>query len=503
MMAVTKEVTEFERTGFVPIGRKDLAPYRMTIPFDWRADPYKDANWCFQLHTLRYLAVYLRAYEATGDMGHLHALLAWFRDWWNASKVDGAKYAWYDMSAGIRAEKIYDLASVMRRDGVDMPSWFDEMVCMHLEVMLEDGFMKTNHNHGLFVAHGLSCLAELLDPERRERVLRRVDGVLGMILASQFDENHVHKEHSPHYHHLVLKSLIAFQKKNVCGGRPILDGYIDGARSVAPNLYLPDGREIPFGDTDNVVVPAGEAAAGSDSGMRLWCRSGYAVYKHEASYFCMTNNFNSSSHKHWDNLSFIYGVAGQDILMDPGKYKYENSSTRAKVVASDSHNTVCLRGKVWDGMSLNRHSIALQGKMVDDFFMISGVMCLTVDKLLYKIRRQVIGNDRYLIVNDFMDSEDKDVIASSRFNVHRSAAIEHRTENSIVFRLDRGFVKLVFKSDLRQPEKCYDIERIPVSYEYGSFENSMSVVVYFRASNSVNVRYGSALLGDDEVGDPA
>ncbi|VDM17683.1 unnamed protein product [Wuchereria bancrofti] len=290
----------------------------MRIPFDWEVDPYSDANWCFQLQTLRYLMVYLSAHKSTGKTEYLWSMMEWFEDWWGWARERPSSNAWSDMATGIRAEKIYHLATQMKRAKIKLPAWFVEMIMEHVRVIRTKGFVRLNHNHGLFAVHGLRCLAEHLGPGLRATVIGNCDAMIEELIINQFDENYVHKEHSPHYHHLVLRSLIKWKKTGLYDHVQILDEYIRGAKIISGYLYLPDGREVPFGDTDNNKYRLSEVELPVSEDNIFWCESGYAVYKNYDSYLCVTNNYHSLAHKHWDNLSFIYGVAGHDILVDPG-----------------------------------------------------------------------------------------------------------------------------------------------------------------------------------------
>lgn len=136
----------------------------MSKPFDWRVDPYDDSKWCFQLQTLRYLMIYHSAYRETGNEEYFLSLIDWFGDWWSSAKSIPGFYTWHDMATGIRAEKIHQLAQEIKASGIKKPVWFDEMIQAHVRVLRKKGFIRLNHNHGLYAVHGLRCLAEHLGP---------------------------------------------------------------------------------------------------------------------------------------------------------------------------------------------------------------------------------------------------------------------------------------------------------------------------------------------------
>ncbi len=477
-MNYAREVFLFEDKGFVPIQRPDLDPYRMELPFDWGVDPYKDPNWCFQLHTLRYLMVYLSAYKETKDNTYLSKLLGWFHDWWDWANKNTTEFLWHDMATGIRSEKIYQLVKELNANHIATPMWVRDMILQHVKVLREPGFIRVNHNHGLYAIHGLRCLAELLGPGMKVNVLALCYQDFEKIVKNQFDENYVHKEHSPHYHHLVLDSLMRYKKTKLYDDLDLLDKYIDGASDVARNLFLPDGREIPFGDTD-YEFPR-EVAGDVDPKLRVWNESGYVVAKEGLSYICMINNFNSGVHKHWDNLSLIYGIKGNDILVDPGKYKYTNDDLRGMVVSSSSHNTVNIDGFSWGAKSLIRRSLFLDARKESRGVVVEGGMAINFNNKIINIKRKVEYYDGELVVLDEVLNKD-DCCVYSRFNFHKDFELNFQGDGRLILG-KKGFLVEVSVEQVEDgghfESARYELEEMPISYRYGSCEKSISIKVF-------------------------
>lgn len=478
-MSFVRDVALFEEQGFVPIQRPDLKPYRMEMPFDWGANPYNDSNWCFQLHTLRYLMIYLSAYRESKEDKYLVNLLSWFHDWWSWAKENEAEFLWHDMATGIRAEKIYQLAMELSENQISLPEWMREMVLEHVRVLREPGFIRINHNHGLYAIHGLRCLAELLGPGMKVNVVNLSYKNFEKIVKNQFDDNYVHKEHSPHYHYLVLDSLKRYKKTKLYDGLDMLEQYIAGAEGVAAHLCLPDGREIPFGDTDYEYPRKDQQAA--EASLSVWCESGYAIVKNGLSYLCMTNSFNSGVHKHWDNLSLIYGVKGVDVLVDPGKYKYTSDSLRDLIVSSESHNTVNVNGFLWGARNLIRKSLFLKAERSLDVVAVESGMDINLNSDIVRIGRKVVYFDDELIVFDTVLGQEE-YGAYSRFNFHKDFSVKYKDNNKIVFERN-DFVIEVLISKGRGGDECegsgFELESMPISYEYGSCEESISLKIFF------------------------
>ena len=488
-MSAVKKVEEFEAVGFVPVKRPDIPPYPMFKPFDWLADPYNDPNWCFQLQTLRYLMIYQSAYRETGNEDYLLSLIDWFGDWWSSAKSSPGSYTWHDMATGIRSEKIHQLAQEIKASEIKKPVWFDEMIQAHVRVLRKKGFIRLNHNHGLYAVHGLRCLAEHLGPGMKKNVLSYAYSCFEKIIKNQFDENYVHKEHSPHYHHLVLRSLKDYRKMGLYDSLNVLDEYIEGAEKVAPNLYLPDGREIPFGDTDNneLIVSENTPLCEIES---LWCASGYAVYKKEQSYLCMTNSFNSQVHKHWDNLSFIYGEKGRDILVDPGKYKYSSDSIRQSVLSSCCHNTVTLEKHGWSGRCLQKNSLFIEAERCLSGVVFNAGMVLDLKKTSIRISRRLCYSHDGLEVIDKAVFDGASEKLVSTFVFHKDIEIIEKNETGFIISSGGLVAGIFFDSDAAsgKNEPAYQIKKIPVSYAYGSYVDSFSAKVFFHSLLVTRVR---------------
>lgn len=477
-MSAVKKVEEFEAVGFVPVKRPDIPPYPMSKPFDWRVDPYNDSNWCFQLQTLRYLMIYQAAYRETGNEEYFLSLIDWFGDWWSSAKSRPGSYTWHDMATGIRAEKIHQLAKEIKASGIKKPVWFDGMIQAHVRVLRKKGFIRLNHNHGLYAVHGLRCLAEHLGPGMKKNVLGYTYSCFEKIIKNQFDENYVHKEHSPHYHHLVLRSLKEYKKTGLYDSLTVLDEYIEGAEKVAPNLYLPDGREIPFGDTDN-QEPLSAALSKTPANETVWCASGYAVYKKKDRYLCLTNSYNSSVHKHWDNLSIIYGDVGVDVLVDPGKYKYTNDKIRKSVISSVCHNTINFDEDGWGAGCVDPSSLSTTVSRGDTKIFFDAAMTVRKGCLNLSVSREVeVFKSGVLIKDRALEKQGVGQLTSS-FVFDQAAKVISSSVDAVEMEIRGVRFKLDFLTDFEKNRAVYEVGLSPVSYSYGSYVNSLNIKVFF------------------------
>lgn len=305
------------------------------------------------------------------------------------------------------------------------------------------------------------------------------------VIKNQFDENYVHREHSPHYHHLVLKSLKEYKRTGLYNCSNFLDKYIEGAEKIAPILYLPDGREIPFGDTDNQEVKEVKDAEnwGQSEDRTLWCSSGYAIYKERNRYLCLTNSYNSRIHKHCDNLSIIYGDAGRDVLVDPGKYKYSDDEIRRLITSAACHNTINVEPHGWTLRDLNPRSLSTEVFECNGRVFFEAAMQIKMNSLCLAFGREieVLAGGIY-IKDKALGNHSGDRLASS-FIFSGAARIESRSMRALIIDIDGVCFEFEVRTDIDNGiDFVYEVESCPVSHSYASYMKTLQIKVYFHSA---------------------
>ena len=167
-------------------------------------------------------------------------------------------------------------------------------------------------------------------------------------------------------------------------------------------MVLPNGRMANLGDTDyrrlrqkdfvltrspllEYALSAGESGQATSQRLGVFPESGLAVLRsgwpgpesfEQASYLAQQAAFHSRTHKHADDLSFIWYDRGTEILIDAGRYGFlgrtETGSDlrnggfwysdpkRIYVESTHSHNTVEI-----DGMSFDRRKSPPYGSAIE------------------------------------------------------------------------------------------------------------------------------------------
>lgn len=210
--------------------------------------------------------------------------------------------------------------------------------------------------------------------------------LLAQSSRDDFLEDGVHCELSTDYHCLVLKNylnVVRLARLNAIELPATLHEGIRGALKFALHVHRPDG-EIPAlsdGDSRSFLAliaqgaelypdlpeapqlryvatggregraPAGRLAPFAASGY-VTLRSGWGEngvpFRDEQFLVLDAGPFGAGNHGHFDALSFELAAFGQALIVDPGRYTYDESGEvnwRARFRVTSAHNTVVVDGK--------------------------------------------------------------------------------------------------------------------------------------------------------------
>lgn len=356
--------------------RKDLDAYRFDGAVDWRADPFGDANWRFQLQALRGIDPLLLAYEREGDVEALEVAadvaLQWLAAHPSAPQkkpyTDGRSMAWQDMATGLRALRLAYLVQEARQGSLaltsDQRAALVEGVQRHVDILSRPDFFKSG-NHGIFIAHGLMAACRVLPndaPCQEARAYAR--DRMASLVVSQFNADGGHAEHSPTYHGFVFRTfeqvlstdwyqLDAEPKARLDKARDVY-GWLADANGDYPNVG--DSERVPNRRATQALPPqAGCARRGADEraacyGAQYLPDTGYAVLRTapnvaqgDRTSFFFTCGRHSGTHKHADDLSFEFMAKGVYVIVDGGKYLYADDPLRQHLLSRAAHSTLQLR----------------------------------------------------------------------------------------------------------------------------------------------------------------
>ena len=365
----------------------------LDAPVEWETVVADDRSLQFHLHSWAPLAPALSGFDNTREGKYVRSALALALDWVQRYPSTDAPspFAWYDMAVGIRAWRLGYLLDVAARSTSVSDAVVRELVrsvLLHQEVLADELRFPAHSNHGLYFAAGEAALA-LRFPElpgmeaSRDRARRRLE----RLVHEQFTAEGVHREHSPGYQWMVLGTLEGLLSAGLLEAGDHR-ATLDRIQETMAWFVLPDGHLAMFGDTDRLrlsdvdwpharsdalrfVLTEGREGQPPAEITRGFPASGYVVFRSEwlqaiddapgGSYLAQTCAFHSRTHKHADDLSFIWYDRGHEILIDAGRYGYLGRTepgsdqwkdgfwyadpNRIHVESTRAHNTVEIDGR--------------------------------------------------------------------------------------------------------------------------------------------------------------
>lgn len=365
--------------------RTDTPPFALALPIDWNADPYRDANWRSQLHMLRLIDPFLRAHEEQPGGGWLRLSLDIVLDWHRHLVAHGRqqRLAWRDMMVGTRALRLSHLLERVRAGELDATPHearsLAELAALHVRELTAPGFFRYT-NHTVWDLHGLTALVRAAWPDDDQRLTSWMDAIgrrLDRLVDLQFDEHGVHRENSPQYHAVVrsmFDALLASRWYERCSTR--LVPVLQRARTLQHWMSMPDGRSIPIGDSDGrpPTASALPAPKRTQAPIEVLDHSCYGFVRQvrdaaagDWSVFAMKAGFDLPGHKHEDVLSYVWSESGCDIVVDSGKYAYDDTPMRRYMRSNRAHNLVEFDGHDSDVHPGHRTGHCLQAVIEHDW----------------------------------------------------------------------------------------------------------------------------------------
>ncbi|MCL2085228.1 MAG: heparinase II/III family protein [Oscillospiraceae bacterium] len=367
---------------------KTPEPVRFQDGIDWHFNPGGDPEWTYAFSRHSFLLTLAKAYALTGEARYVRHYSALIADWIkNVPLTEEAKATvWRPIEAGVRCENWLKSMNMIRaalpRETLQK---MDEGLHVHAEYLARShgGFQRLS-NWGVLQDRGLFLAgAHLGEAGYIELSLERLNDNLRL----QVLPDGIHWEQSPQYHAEVLQCLMLVIKAAGLLGIRLPGGFADTAHRMAAALALwikPNGRLLCQSDSDDVdardtLVTAAvcfndasfKAVAGSEIfECNIWNLSAHEIEKYRAMQtprlklahtafehsgnYILRDGFNflhmrcgclGSGHGHADLLHIDLFAHGEDILMDGGRYNYQDIPERQLLKSPAGHNTVTVDGE--------------------------------------------------------------------------------------------------------------------------------------------------------------
>ncbi len=397
--------------------------WNFSLPINWAADPFNDLNWRYELNKLVMIDPYLAKFEKEQDKDAFRSAVAIILDWqdFHQIKQQQSSVSWLDMVSGQRAARLaYVIGQAELQPDLLNKELMQRLISLsdfHVKRMQGPGFMPDD-NHGIFDALGLTALCQTLDElaacsEAEAKARRRMREIFFL----QFAKDGGHKEHSPLYHFFAVYAFNQVFATGLFDDDEQINKRRKLAAGLQPWFLDATGRSPAIGDSERTIAYVGAGlncapSVQSCTKTRLLDKSGYGIVKtvsankEQQSSLIMTCSFHSYIHKHLDELSFEWAENGNLILVDSGKYAYDQNSMRSYMLSRKAHNTVSfakekflLNKKQFPGncmvsLDAEQYPIKLQGE-----YQISGTQILHERRIEYtpgdqlRVKDHFSGND--------------------------------------------------------------------------------------------------------------
>lgn len=382
---VFREHWEMERTN-------EIVTFPGNIKWDYM--PADDPEWIYALNRHTCFLILGKAWRLTGDEKYAAKFVELISDWMEQCPLttESRSNTWRSLEAGIRVENWLKCFILFENS----PLWTKKLqekaeaaLRLHGEYLMEVN-LPFHHlsNWGVLQNHGLMLLGLYFNqPEWTREALRRLDEETYM----QVFHDGSQWEQSPMYHcevlYALMDSLLHADRFGVSVPVRLKEAVHKMVYALAywckPNGHIPcqgdsddiDARDqLTMGallfkdgtlkflsqgvfDEDNLwafgsgglqsyhalaaTVPTETSKALTDSGNYM-LRSGWNASSDYVRLHCGTMG---SGHGHGDQLHVDYYSAGEDILIDPGRYTYVDNAMRRELKLPSAHNTVCVDGE--------------------------------------------------------------------------------------------------------------------------------------------------------------
>jgi hypothetical protein len=364
-------------------------PYRLAPAFDWKLNPSSDIEWLILLHKFYYAPGLGRAFRQTGDTRYRDKWVELTRAWIADVPLDF-------LPSDVAGRRIQNWIFAFHYfGGIAGPSGLSpEFLCEFLNSIRDQveyliGHLTPARNHRTLELYAL-FLAAVVFPELKGagNWLKFAIEQLRDNMRTDLLADGVHCELSTDYHHIVLRNLLGVRRLASLNAIELpadMDAMMRKALDFSLYAHKPDGwiPSISDGDTacflellrqghefygdENLLYVASQGAEGCPPRERskTFASSGYSIlrsgwgdgeeaYEDERYLFFDCAPLGAGNHGHLDLLNIEVAAFGRSLIVDPGRYTYDESGDinwRVLFRGTRYHNTVIV-----DGMNQTRYA---------------------------------------------------------------------------------------------------------------------------------------------------
>jgi Heparinase II/III N-terminus/Heparinase II/III-like protein len=375
-----------------------------TLPkLDWLTNPSPDIEWAIMLHKFYYAVGLGIAYKETGNDSYAKKWVELTSSWIAHVPVDF-------LSSDVTGRRIqnwifahYYFVTECRAESVTPEFYRKFLTSIHEQASYLRQNLTPARNHRTLELYTLFLVAVVF-PELKDAdhwLQFAIDELLKNAQTDLLDDG-VHCELSTDYHHIVLRNFLAVKRLAVMNDvqlPPQLDECIKKALLFSVYAHKPDGTipSLSDGDTGCFLpllqqgydlygceemlyvasqgitgIPPSNRSKAFPSGGYYILRSGWGegldTYRDERYLVFDCGDLGAGNHGHLDLLSFEIAAYGQSLVVDPGRYTYDESGeTNWRVLfrGTSYHNTVLVDGKNQTRYEFHKEKFKIKGPQPD------------------------------------------------------------------------------------------------------------------------------------------
>ncbi len=353
--------------------------YTLKDPIDWLNNPSEDIEWHILMHKFYYAVGLGMAYNQTGYQGYREKWVELTTSWIDTGVPSG--YIAGDVTGRRIQNWVYAYFHfVLIENSNSISPEFNHkfLTSLHRQTQYLVDHLAPARNHRTLELYGVFLVAVVF-PEFADST-KWLEFSLDEIvknMQSDLQEDGVHCEQSTDYHHIVLKNYLCIRRlaaMNQIAVPIVMDVLLVKALEFAMHAHRPDGIIPSFSDGDSgsfldllkqghdlygrndmlYVATQGKEGTPPRARCKVFPNSGYCFlrsgwgessdrFKDERYLIFDCGPLGEGNHGHLDLLSFEISAYGHPLVVDPGRYTYDEKGEinwRVLFRGTGYHNTV-------------------------------------------------------------------------------------------------------------------------------------------------------------------
>ncbi|MDD3164310.1 MAG: heparinase II/III family protein [Oscillospiraceae bacterium] len=362
-------------------GTLRVLPSLPSVPFspdapDWNIKVANAEN-AFQLYlqALNPVQVLTQAFLQTEDSALLAFAAQLIRSWWRYASNDALRgdnpHAWSDHATALRTENLIYFSTTYRSSGLCPDAEYRQLAKIlqaHGARLCNDAYYKQRHNHGMMQDRALLHVGFLLG--ERDWIAHARQRLQEQALWA-FNDEAVHKENSPGYVGAVITLLTGIGTFLKEQADPLGDELL--GKMVLTQAYLdwvtePNGLLARIGDTHNATGALRAMQRKSAEQHQIYPHTGCYFYRSDLDDLCQNDTwktiksgYESTTHKHADDCSFLLYSKGYEVFTDGGSYGNIRDDFRKYFLSANAHNVVVVDEQSYPCDLKHKQAVGLSG----------------------------------------------------------------------------------------------------------------------------------------------